>query len=622
MVSPVHAKTVFIGVDGFSPATMQRYIEAGALPAMAALAADGVQVPLVSTLPATTPVAWASIVTGAPPSVTGIEGFLVRVPGGRLDERVSGCYSYRNKAQPLWEAAHEAGLRAYVLKFPLSYPSRGAALRVDGAAGWGGLKCFHEIASTSVAATAAGPGQTLIAPADARWANETEDVHWRGTWRLKNLWEREDVVLHVALLRGAAGGAQVAVATRPDFNAVLARLEPRQWSAPLTLTAESRRGPVDCSFRLRVLDGALDPPRLRLFNTPLHERAGHSSPEEVWQILQHAAGPIEEQSEPSLMFHAGLDLDTQLDIFELNIDWLRRSGVELIRHHEWDLLMLHTHILDWAHHLLQGAVDPRHPAYDAAQAPLYEKALRRAYEMVNGLVRDLSAAAGPDANVVVVGDHGQDVQHTEVHLNEWLAGQGMLRWNDGVVDWSNTIAYATGNYIHVGVAARDREGVVPPDELASVRDGIIERLYAMVDPRNGAHPVLIAVPKETLEPLGANGSGAGDVVVCFRSGYEATNAPGGPFTATVPLRGFTSNHDHYWPHDPAIRTRLFARGPSFRTGYVHPRTASVLDVASTVSTALGIAPPAQNQGHPIDALFDLGSNAAVAETLEPMTWAF
>src|SRR5205814_1061455 len=84
-------RTVLLGIDGFCPVTMERFLNSGRLPALSGLAHDGARVRLLSTLPATTPVAWASIVTGCPPSVTGVEGFLIHRSGQRFDQRLSGC---------------------------------------------------------------------------------------------------------------------------------------------------------------------------------------------------------------------------------------------------------------------------------------------------------------------------------------------------------------------------------------------------------------------------------------------------------------------------------------------------------------------------------------------------
>lgn len=613
------AKTVLIGVDGYSPSYADRLMAAGRLPALARLAREGAQVPVISTIPATTPVAWASLVTGAPPSITGIDGFLIRAMGKRLDQRISGCYAHRCKAEPLWEAAERSGKRAYVVKFPLSYPSRGATFRLDGAAGWGGLKCFHEIASTSVASTMPRGSETPITERTERWRSESPgQICWRGTWKLRHLWNGPDVVLHIAL----RSDGRLAVSTAPDFEQTIAILAPSQWSVPLTITHEGRAGIVDVSFRIKVLQAGRDPLIVRLFNTPLHERTGHSSPEFIWQSLLETAGPIEEQSDPSLMFASSLDLETQLEIFGLNVAWLGRIAERILADEPWDLVLLHTHVLDWSHHLLQGGLDARHPSYDPATAPRFEAALDGVYELVDRWIASIVAAAGPDVNIVVAGDHGQDVVHSVVHLNEWLSREGFLeRDAAGEIVWTETRAWAAGNYIYLNLEGRDEGGIVPPHEVDALRDAIISRLYELTDPRDGALPLLVAGPKEAFERFGANGAGAGDIVLCFRSGYQASNAFGELFERTVPLGAFTSNHDHYWPLDPCIQTRLFACGPSFEAGYVHPRAEPITRIASTLSAALGIEPPRHAQGEPIAAILRGGAEPIhEPQTIASATW--
>jgi predicted AlkP superfamily phosphohydrolase/phosphomutase len=604
----VAAKTVLVGVDGFAPSYIDRLIADGRMPALAALARDGAQVSLISTIPATTPVAWASLVTGAPPSVTGIEGFLIRQLGARLDDRVSGCYSHRCKAEPIWEAASRAGKRAYVIKFPLSYPSRAATFRLDGAAGWGGLKCLHEIASMSVGSTAPREQETRIAASPAAWSGTPPAGHavvWFGTWTLPHLWKGDDVVFYVTLLRAPDGDARVAISEIPDFTSAWEPLRCGDWSDPLTCSRAGRAGLVEVSFRVKVL--LAEPALVRLFNTPLHERSGHAVPDDIWQRVLAAAGPIEEQSDPSLVFSSSLDLDTQVELFRLNVDWLARVATYVLEREAWDLVMMHTHAVDWAHHLLHGGIDERHPAYDAAKEPSFRATLDRVYELVDGWIAAIVRAAGPDANVVVTGDHGQDVVHTNIHLNEWLEREGWLsRSADGAIDWQSTRAWAAGSYIYVNTAGRDADGIVPTSDAPRVRDAIVAGLCALQDPRDGTAPVLIAAPKEQFEWFGANGPGAGDVIVCFRSGYQATSARGELFEPAPLLAAFTSNHDHYWPLDRAIQTRLFARGPSFMSGYAHPRAERITQVAPTLALALGIDPPRQAQENAITALLRSG----------------
>lgn len=591
-------RVVIVGIDGFSPIYMDRFIARGKLPAIAGTVKAGVRAALVSTLPATTPVAWASISTGAPPSVTGIEGFLIHRPGDRLDQRVSGCYSYRCRAQPIWETATLYGKRSYVVKFPLSYPSQTASFRLDGAAGWGGLKCFHEIASSSVASVEPLNNEVLI----ERSAGADEaGLLFHGVWRLKTLWGGSDVVLHVTVTEG---GGQLQVDIADESGLALVSLREGEWSQPIQIRGCGRQGVVECCFRIKLVECSDAPLKLRLLNTTLHERTGHASRNDIWEKHLDQVGPIEEQTEPSLVFKSGLDLKSQLELFRLNAEWLQRISSQLISREPWDLFMVHIHIVDWAHHLLHGAIDPRHPAYDPETAPQYEQALLETYQMADRLVASVRREAGPDANIVIVGDHGQDLQHTTFRINEWLAAEGFLEWQDqeSEVDWSATSAYGTGNYIHINQQGREPNGVVPAADVNQIKKKLIRKLLALKDPATKRRPVRVAGEKEDFEHLGANGAGVGDVVFCLRSGYQATNNRGEIFSPTIPLHEFTSGHDHFWPLDRRIHTRFFAAGPSFKRGYVHSAIEHVTDVAPTVCAALGIESPADCRGHVMEQL--------------------
>lgn len=601
-------RLLLIGIDGFSPPWLSRFMAEGALPGFAGMARDGSQVPLVSTLPATTPVAWATIASGAPPSRTGIEGFLIHRPGDPLDQRVSGCYAHRCRTEPIWETASMCGRRSVVLKFPLSYPSTTASLRVDGAAGWGGLRCLHELASPAL--TVAGEAGSQDGPRlhldPARSEDRSEDGSGgrvRGRWCIPTLWGGPDIILWCSMARSTAGEPLLALSWAPEA-APIATLRAGEWSQPLRGRGTGRQGEVDFAFRVKALALSVDPPVLRLFHTALHELQGYASPAATWERYLADIGPIEEQTDPSLMLSGGIDMDTQLELFRLNADWLQRAATTLMHGERWHLFMLQVHFVDWAHHMLHGAIDPRHPDYDPAKAPHYIDILRQSYRLADTLIVRLREAVVGEADVVVVGDHGQDLHHTTLHTNEWLAAQGLLRWAGAgnEIDWRNTRAYAAGNYIYLNLGGREPEGIVAPAEAPALRARIIDGLLGLSDAADGARPVLIAGPKEEFERLGADGVGVGDIVFCLRSGYQARNSRGALFTPTRALREFTSGHDHFWPYDPRLHTRMFAAGPSFRRGHVHPRLESLIDVAPTLSAALGMAAPAHSEGRVIESV--------------------
>src|SRR3954466_13893817 len=104
---------------------MDRFLSQGKLPWLAGIASSGVTAALRSTLPATTPVAWATVATGCSPAGTGIDANLIHRPGDRL-ARGLGPSPPRGGAEPRGAAASRAGKRSYVVKFPVSYPSSAA----------------------------------------------------------------------------------------------------------------------------------------------------------------------------------------------------------------------------------------------------------------------------------------------------------------------------------------------------------------------------------------------------------------------------------------------------------------------------------------------------------------
>lgn len=76
---------IVLGFDGADARAMERMMDAGELPNCAALRARGTFAPLMSTMPAESPVSWASLNSGQNPGETGIPGFIKRSfgPGGR-----------------------------------------------------------------------------------------------------------------------------------------------------------------------------------------------------------------------------------------------------------------------------------------------------------------------------------------------------------------------------------------------------------------------------------------------------------------------------------------------------------------------------------------------------------
>jgi predicted AlkP superfamily phosphohydrolase/phosphomutase len=111
-------KVVIIGLDGVPYSLLQSYMAKGIMPRLKEMTAAGRLLPLRSTLPEVSSVAWSSFMTGKNPADHGIFGFM------ELD-RNSYEYRFPNfaslQAPTFWE---ELGLATVALNIPQTYPAQ------------------------------------------------------------------------------------------------------------------------------------------------------------------------------------------------------------------------------------------------------------------------------------------------------------------------------------------------------------------------------------------------------------------------------------------------------------------------------------------------------------------
>jgi predicted AlkP superfamily phosphohydrolase/phosphomutase len=120
MVESAGSGRVFLlGLDGATFTLLAPWAEQGYLPTLARLMAEGAWGPLESTIPASTPVAWNSLVTGVYPGKHGVFGFVRRRPGSYELEVVT---SADRRRPAVWTLAGQAGIPSVVVDVPFTYP--------------------------------------------------------------------------------------------------------------------------------------------------------------------------------------------------------------------------------------------------------------------------------------------------------------------------------------------------------------------------------------------------------------------------------------------------------------------------------------------------------------------
>lgn len=115
------SRTLLIGLDGATFTVLDPLMAEGHLPTLAGLVARGTAAPLRSVVPALTPPAWTSLMTGRAPGRHGIFDFFRRDSPDTHEIRF--LTSRDIEVETVWEIVSRHRRRATVLNFPLTFPA-------------------------------------------------------------------------------------------------------------------------------------------------------------------------------------------------------------------------------------------------------------------------------------------------------------------------------------------------------------------------------------------------------------------------------------------------------------------------------------------------------------------
>ena len=82
--SPVRKKVLVLGLDGMDVRLTREYLSQGLLPNVRKVVEKGSMLPLATSTPPQSPVAWSNAIVGASPGVHGIYDFIHRDPHSML----------------------------------------------------------------------------------------------------------------------------------------------------------------------------------------------------------------------------------------------------------------------------------------------------------------------------------------------------------------------------------------------------------------------------------------------------------------------------------------------------------------------------------------------------------
>jgi predicted AlkP superfamily phosphohydrolase/phosphomutase len=613
---PRFRRVVVLGLDGLDHGLTQKLLDEGKLPHLAALRDKGCFLPLGSTLPPISPVAWSSFQTGVNPGKHNIFDFLVpdertyepklssveiqpprralrlgkyRIPLGQPDVRLL------RKSKPFWSVLSDYGIFNCVLRVPITFPPeklRGVQLSAMCVPDVRGTQGTFSFFSTRAAAKGAKTG------------GEVQIVERKGNT------VRAELVGPDHPLRKDRGPltAPFTVTIRDRDRAVLTidggRYDLRTDEYTDWLPVRYRAGfgitvagvcrfmllKTDPEFELYATPVNIDPEKPALpigypavYPVYLANRQGPYATlglaEDTWGLNEHVL-----RDEHFLRQCVDTDRERELMFFDA-LDKVRRGlcvcvfdGPDRMQH------------MFWRYH------DEHHPARPAEVAAKHANAIEDLYRRMDELVgKTVARCQDAGTLLLVLSDHGFNTFRRGIDLNRWLEENGYLVVDDARrgqdylagVDWSRTRAFAIGlTGIFLNVRDKFAKGIVTAgDEADRLRAEIAERLTGLIDPDTGARAVkrVYQAPKAYRGPYKDH---APDLIVGYDRGYRVSwDAAIGRTTTTV----FHAN-TKAWSGDHCVDPSVVP-GVLFSNHAIRAENPRLLDIAPTILDVFGIPAP-------------------------------
>jgi len=622
-------KIVVLGFDGVDPGFLKEGMDAGKLPNLKKLAAEGTFAPLGSTNPPQSPVAWSTFATGMNPGKHGIYDFVRRDPATYLPAVATSTVSppemrwglwptkppeghNPRRGETFWKTASDAGVRVSVITVPYTFPPDEVA---PGGRQLSGLGTPDLLGTNSTfyyfGDDLEGSGKGGSVSGGRLVGIRVEDGRAEATLTGPIDPASKDRAPLTLPLEFAVDAARKRVTVRLDGAEVSAG--EGEWTPWVPFAFH-----VSPFYKMRgicrfyVIEAA---PGLRVYGSPLNYDPREpyipiSSPEAYAARLSEDVGLYKTlgwDHDTSALNDERLDEKAFLEDAASVEDQKEEMLLDALDAKDWDLLIWVSTAPDRVSHMFYRFIDRASPRHAPELADTYAGAIEAAYIRMDQTVGKVMQRLPEDATLVIVSDHGFHSFRRGLNTNTWLVSNGFMKlfptpespegkfsakefFQD--VDWSGTKAYAIGTgQIYLNIQGRERDGIVPPDEAPAVAAEIGRALEAFQDPETGETPVAkVYLGRDIF--TGADPLERPDLQVAFKDGWRTSweSVLGG---IPEPLTGPNTKK---WSGDHAASDVADTAGIILVNERLNLDNPQIVDLAPTLLYQYGIAPPPDVDG--------------------------
>jgi len=557
-------KVIVLGIDGMDPVLLENFMRAHRMPQFSRLIrAGGDFKTMETTIPAQSPVAWASFITAKNPGQYGIFDFIHREP----ENFPAGLYLSTSKtiepnngkmrlgkwmipyksavvknmvgANPFWNEICDVGLPAIIYRVPADFPPfSGKAWQFSGMGtpdllGTYGTFSYYTDNPPENAKEVTG-GE--VYPTFLKNGVAENFIYGpKNSFRLTEDDEYEDLKIPF----------MVYVDERNPVAKILIQgkeilLNVGEWSGWVELKFEliskvkSIYGMV--KFYLKEVK-----PDFKFYVSPVNINPGKPAlpifnPENYGKKLANELG---------LFYTQGMAEDTKARTYNVLDDkeyWNQSQMVtrDWLSAWKWHLknfragfLFFYFSTLDLGQHMFFRFIDEKNPLHKEALKSGLENPIERLYKQMDNALGLVLNQMDEETTLIVISDHGFAGFNRAFNLNSWLLDNGYLYLIDPDlreqseyfenVDWGRSRAYGLGiNGLYLNLAGREATGILRKEEAESLLKELKEKLEAIKDPLTGEHPIKNAYIAGEVYKGKFVGTVSPDIVIGYRRGFRAS----------------------------------------------------------------------------------------------------
>jgi predicted AlkP superfamily phosphohydrolase/phosphomutase len=412
------------------------------------------------------------------------------------------------------------------------------------------------------------------------------------------------------------------VTTMPRTQATNIHLAENEWSdwIPVKYLVTPWLG-VEGFFRLYLIEAG---PEFQLYATPVNidprgTATNLSFPGNYAKSLLDTYGDFKTYGWDSETWALNENVITEsvyMDDLLANWDQKANMVVDEMKKDNWTIFATVFQGTDHVQHMFWRMIDPQHPMYDPALAQLFGDSILTVYERADTLVgRVMDEVLDDDDVLLVMSDHGFNPFRKAVNVNRWLVDNGYLAELAGStseessvyelfspaseffqwVDWSKSRAYALGlGQIYINLEGREKNGIVTENERSALIDEIIAGLKEITDSATG-EKILVNVYRADQIYQGDSMKYAPDIVLGFAPGYRVSWQT----TLGVEADRLIEPNNHKWSGDHCSFDRTVTRGVLFSTVPITVDDPSLIDLAPSILSLVGVEKPSRCDGRVI-----------------------